>query len=150
MTRAPVEDLIVRCAECDSSYRLPVVLLGERGGRVRCRACGARFDVLWDPRLEDARRIAEAVVERLAPHVPRLASAQDRGRLFADAGEPLLDAFADYRRRAGDEAPAAPFREALRARWGIEVPGAEPISQGEGREATDEARLARATGPNAP
>jgi predicted Zn finger-like uncharacterized protein len=123
MTPAPEEDLIVRCAECASSYRLPVALLGPRGARVRCRACGARFEVRRDARDEDARAIARLVVERLAEHEARLEPARQSGRLFAAAGDVVLDAFAEFRRRAGRGAPAAAFRDALRRRWGIDLPG---------------------------
>jgi predicted Zn finger-like uncharacterized protein len=125
MTLAPAEDLIVRCAECDSSYRLPAALLGSRGARVRCRACGACFEVRRDARGEDARAIALLVVERLADHEARLVLAQQHGRLFAEAGDAVLEAFAEFRRRAGEGAPASAFRDALRARWGIDLPGGD-------------------------
>lgn len=116
-------ELVVRCAECATRYRLPVDLLGARGGRVRCRECGARFDVLHDRERAEAQGVAAEVVEGLAGVAPRLIEADGRGCLFAEHGAALVAAFDEYRRLAGREAPAAPFRAALRARWSLDLPG---------------------------
>jgi hypothetical protein len=64
---------------------------------------------------------ARQVVEELAASGPAMKDARARGRLFHEAGPVLLAAFDEYRRRAGAEAPATAFLEALRDRWGIDL-----------------------------
>jgi predicted Zn finger-like uncharacterized protein len=71
------------------------------------------------PRLDGPEgRAALQAVDALARACPTPAEAWSRGRLFSEAGEALLRAFEDYRRRAGADAGADIFREALRVRWG--------------------------------
>jgi predicted Zn finger-like uncharacterized protein len=65
--------------------------------------------------------IARQVVEGLADRSPAISEAEARGRLFAEAGPWLLEAFDEYRRRAGPAASAGAFRDALRERWGIHL-----------------------------
>jgi predicted Zn finger-like uncharacterized protein len=116
---------VVRCAECASAYVLPFELMGPRGARVRCRVCGARFDVLRDA---DAAAIAREVIEGLAWRVPFLIAAGERGRLLSEGGAVLLEAYDTWRARAGPAASAATFRDTLRALWNIDLPGFEPTS----------------------
>ena len=66
--------------------------------------------------------IARAVVEELTPHAHSMREAQARGRLLAEAGPLLLEAFDAYRRRAGPGAGIAAFHDALSASVGIELP----------------------------
>jgi len=54
------------------------------------------------------------------------AAARER-RLFADHGPALLEAWDEFRRRAGAHAPSLPFRDELRLRFGVDLfpPGGE-------------------------
>ena len=70
----------------------------------------------------EIRRVAKMVFDELVARIgPRLAdSARDR-KLFADHGPDLLEAWDEFRRRAGPHAPSLPFRDELRARFGVEL-----------------------------
>jgi predicted Zn finger-like uncharacterized protein len=50
-----------------------------------------------------------------------LEAAAREGRLFASFGPEILAAYDTYRRQIGRDADPAPFRRALRERWGIEI-----------------------------
>jgi predicted Zn finger-like uncharacterized protein len=68
-------------------------------------------------------RIARMVLEEVALVSGRaIEDAAARGRVFAEHGPALLEAWDEYRRRVGKGADPAPFRAALRARWGIDLP----------------------------
>ncbi len=70
-----------------------------------------------------AHEIARAVLENLAAqHGVAITDAAARGRLFAEFGPAVLAAYDEYRRRVGREGARAPFRAALRERWGVELP----------------------------
>lgn len=71
------------------------------------------------------REIARAVVQELEPHAASMREAQARGRLFAEAGPVLLEAFDAYRHQAGPNASIEAFHEALRACLGIRLPAAD-------------------------
>jgi predicted Zn finger-like uncharacterized protein len=116
---APAAERIVRCPECGSRYRLPESMMGAGGARVRCRECGASFEV--ERELEPAA-LAARIVEGLADRIPAVLIAQARGRLFAEAGAFVFEAYDAWRRRAGPEADVAVFREALRRRWDVDLP----------------------------
>jgi hypothetical protein len=73
-----------------------------------------------EARFADA--IARAVVEELIPLGPSLREAHARGRLLAEAGPVLLEAFDANRRRAGHGAGIAAFHDALSASLGIDLP----------------------------
>jgi hypothetical protein len=71
--------------------------------------------------------VARALVDELAARAgegPR--EAFGRGRLFSEWGPALLDLLGEYRRRVGSGASGAPLREALRERWGIDLPEGDP------------------------
>ncbi len=69
-----------------------------------------------------AQAIALAVLNELSARVGQaLDQARLRGRLFSEFGAELMDAFDEYRRRAGQQAGTAPFRAALRERWGVDL-----------------------------
>jgi predicted Zn finger-like uncharacterized protein len=123
-TAAP--ERMVRCPGCDSRYRLPESMLGDHGVRVRCRGCGVRFEVDREP---DAAAIAARVVEDLADRIPAIRIAQARGRLFAEAGTFVFEAYDAWRRRAGPGADVAVFRDALSRRWEVAIAGAPPRSE---------------------
>lgn len=134
--------LPIRCPHCAAEYALPESLLGPGGSRVRCPGCQGQFTV--DPggevRVAPApaavaapvasehegtreERIARMVLDELAVGAGRsIEDAAARGRAFAEHGPALLGAWDEYRRRAGKSADGAPFRSALRARWGIDLP----------------------------
>jgi hypothetical protein len=67
-----------------------------------------------------AREILAALAEH---HGEAIETAARAGKLFTEFGPALFAAYDDYRRRAGKGAGADAFRDALRERWGIELPG---------------------------
>jgi len=77
--------------------------------------------------------VARSLVDELAAHAgdaPREAFAH--GKLFSEWGPALAALHEEYRRRAGEDASAAPLRAALLERWGIELagPGVEDPTAG--------------------
>ncbi len=65
-----------------------------------------------------ARRVLAELARREGAGLER---AREEKRLFATFGPALMEAYESYRRLAGEEAGAAPFREAVRERWGVEL-----------------------------
>ena len=127
--------LPVQCPACSARYVLPASLLGEAGASVRCPACAHAFTVDAAGNLQatgsagdDLRGVARAIFDELTARLgPALeAAAQDR-RLFAEHGPALMQAWDEFRRRAGTQASSRPFRDELRDRFGVELfpPGAE-------------------------
>ena len=137
----------VRCPHCATSYRLPPELMGAGGARVSCPSCSGAFEVdtlgivtmreLPTEASTAARSAAEAVTAASAS-VPLDTARQvladlaallggeiedsiSRGCLFSEHGPRLVEAYDAYRRLAGRKADAAPFREALRERWGVDL-----------------------------
>lgn len=122
--------MTVEGAACGARYLLPERLMGRAGARVRCPRCGARFVVALPapPHAGPARAPAgppaapdselDALDARLGG---ALAEAHARGRLFAEHGPALLDAFDAFRRRAARPDAAAAFRAALARRWGVRL-----------------------------
>lgn len=134
--------VIVHCPACATGYLLPWVLLGSLGARVTCPACREDFDVDREGLLLDAapesgpvrpfapgagpagdeRAVAAEVLDELARRAgPSLDRAARENRLFRAHGPDLLEAFDEYRRRAGERAGAQAFREELRRRWHVEL-----------------------------
>jgi predicted Zn finger-like uncharacterized protein len=141
----------VGCPHCQTRYELPETLLGPGGARVRCPKCAQSFLVGPDggisalmtaaPPLtadetvaapavpaaggaEDAAPadVARRVLERLAlTHGTGIEAAIANGRLFSEYGQRLIEAYDEYRRAVGRRTDAAPFRDALRERWGIDL-----------------------------
>jgi predicted Zn finger-like uncharacterized protein len=140
----------VGCPHCQTRYELPETLLGPGGARVRCPKCAQSFLVGSDggvsaftttapppasgeavpasppvaPVVEDAApaEVARRVLERLAvTHGTEIEAAIARGRLFSEYGQRLIEAYDEYRRAVGRRTDAAPFREALRERWGVDL-----------------------------
>jgi hypothetical protein len=71
---------------------------------------------------DEMRDLARVVFDELAARVgPALESAARERRLFADHGPALLEAWDEFRRRAGVHAPSRPFRDELRDRFGVEL-----------------------------
>ena len=139
----------VHCPHCATTYELPERLLGTAGARVRCPRCAGAFEVDAEGRPRGAAgppdapegahaahapvavapaapptplETARAVIEELAGREGAgIEDAISRGRLFAEHGARLVEAYDAYRRRAGRDADAAAFRQALRERWGVEL-----------------------------
>lgn len=127
--------LPVQCPACSTRYLLPESLLGDAGANVRCPACGHGFSV--DPSgtvrtegaaSDDLRGVARGVFDELGARMgPALEAAARERRLFAEHGPALLQAWDEFRRRAGSQAPSRAFRDELRERFGVELfpPGSE-------------------------
>lgn len=76
---------------------------------------------------ETPEDIARAVLGELAAHSGEaIATAQAEGRLFAEFGAVITEAYEFYRRRIGSGANPAPFRAALRERWGVDLEPGPP------------------------
>jgi len=74
------------------------------------------------PASEEPLAVAQAVLTELATRSgAALEHARAEHRLFAEFGPALMEAYEAYRRRAGKEAGAGPFRAALRERWGVDL-----------------------------
>jgi len=132
---------LLQCPECGTEYLLPRSLLGVLGARVTCPSCRSAFDVddAGVPLPVPAGAAAPAFAGRFAPLAEERALAHDvldewsaplglaveraaaGGRLFREHGPELLEAFAEYRRRAGRQAGTEAFREELRRRWHVNL-----------------------------
>jgi len=118
--------LPVQCPACASRYLLPASLLGDGGAQVRCPTCGRDFAVDAGGGIigavEDLRAIARGVFDELTTRLgPGAEAAARERRLFAEHGGELLEAWDEFRRRAGPHAPSRPFRDELHARYGVEL-----------------------------
>jgi len=66
--------------------------------------------------------VANAVLDELATHTgDALRTARAEGRLFKEFGPVIAEAFEFYRREVGPGADPAPFRTALRDKWGVDL-----------------------------
>lgn len=124
--------LPIQCPACATRYLLPDSLLGDAGASVRCPSCGRSFAVDAGGAIvgasDELRALARGVFDELAERLgPGLEEAARERRLFAEHGPALLEAWDEFRRRAGANAPSLPFRDELRERFGVELfpPGAE-------------------------
>ena len=80
-------------------------------------------EVLGLPALSEAPedvavRILDALAERAGD---RLEAAKASGRLWAEHGRDLMQAWDEYRETLGPRADASLFRAALRARWDVDL-----------------------------
>ena len=124
-----MSDLPVQCPACSAQYLLPSSLLGEAGASVRCPTCAAEFVVdpagrlvTPQPSEDGLRALARGVFDELSARFgSRLETAARERRLFAEHGPALLEAWDEFRRRAGARAPSHPFRDELRQRFGVEL-----------------------------
>jgi len=72
----------------------------------------------------DPVTIATGVLDELSRRLGApLETARAEGRVFAEFGPAMMEAYEEYRRRLGTRATASAFREALRARWAIDLGG---------------------------
>jgi predicted Zn finger-like uncharacterized protein len=120
--------LPVQCPACSARYLLPASLLGEAGASVHCPSCGHDFAVdatgavLSPPGSDAVRAVARGVFDELSARLgPALAEAARQRRLFAEHGPAIMEAWEEFRRRAGAHAPSRPFRDELRDRFGVEL-----------------------------
>jgi predicted Zn finger-like uncharacterized protein len=136
-----------RCPHCAATYAVPAERMGVAGARIHCPDCDCRYDLRRRPEavLSGAAQardgahdslatpdpfagagpevVARITVEELGEALAReMVAADAEGSLFARHGAEILDAFDRYRERAGRGAPADAFRDALRERFGIELP----------------------------
>ena len=70
-----------------------------------------------------AASVLDVMVEFLGE---TLARARARGTVLSDHGRAILAVWDEYRRRAGPDAPAATFRDALKERCGVDLSGRGP------------------------
>jgi hypothetical protein len=74
------------------------------------------------PSLQDPQTVAGQVLDALEERLgPRLTTALSEGRLWSAHGPELMRAWDAYRDALGSHADADVFREALRARWNVEL-----------------------------
>jgi predicted Zn finger-like uncharacterized protein len=68
--------------------------------------------------LATARQVVEELASQLGGEIE---AAIARGTLFSEHGARIVEAYDRYRKLAGSRSDPAPFRQALRERWGIEL-----------------------------
>jgi predicted Zn finger-like uncharacterized protein len=74
--------------------------------------------------------VARAVLDELATHSgDAIAASRDEGKVFREFGPVIAEAFEFYRRQLGPGADAAPFRTALRERWGVDLEPPHPTGR---------------------
>jgi len=119
-------------AQDDAARRGPPSLPDALRGDDRPRdAAGPSAEAVSIPREADhgsPAAVARAVLDDLCAHSGEaIAASQAEGRLFREFGDVIAEAYEFYRRRLGSNADPAPFRAALRERWGVELePGRPP------------------------
>ena len=82
------------------------------------------------PEANTPQAIARAVLDDLDSHSGEAISAsRAQGKLFREFGPVIAEAFEFYRRRVGSNADPAPFRAALRERWGVDLEPGHPTKR---------------------
>jgi len=80
--------------------------------------------------IETPHTVARAVLDELSQHSGEaMAASRDAGRLFREFGPVIAEAFEFYRRQVGPGADAAPFRAALREKWGVDLDPGHPTGR---------------------
>jgi len=97
--------------------RAPAAASGSLATRTHDAEPPGRAESSTDPHVV-ARLVLDELVARKGP---ALAEAYAQGRLFSEFGPALAAAFDEFRRRTVGSGDPAPFREALRERWGIDL-----------------------------
>jgi predicted Zn finger-like uncharacterized protein len=125
----------VSCPSCRAEYGMPADLMPPWGGRVRCPRCGGAFSV-------GARAEADDLVATIISKSPaRWQSACQRQALWAEWGEPLLEAYAMLRERHGAQSASRALRRALEnvapgVAWLAPPPAVPVYGEEEAREET--------------
>jgi len=125
----------VSCPSCRAEYGMPADLMPPWGGRVRCPRCGSAFSV-------GARAEADDLVATIISKSPaRWQSACQRQALWAEWGEPLLEAYAMLRERHGAQSASRALRRALEnvapgVAWLAPPPAVPVYGEDEAREET--------------
>lgn len=82
------------------------------------------------PVAETPFTVARNVLDELAKHSDgAITASRDAGRLFREFGPVIAEAFEFYRRQVGPGADAAPFRAALREKWGVDLDPGHPTGR---------------------
>lgn len=80
--------------------------------------------------IETPHTVARAVLDELSQHSGEaMAASRDAGKLFREFGPVIAEAFEFYRRQVGPGADAAPFRAALREKWGVDLDPGHPTGR---------------------
>jgi predicted Zn finger-like uncharacterized protein len=115
---APVESRVAPAREAES----PRTSWFSRPSRESRAAVAPAPPPAPPPATESPDEIARSVLGELAAHSGEaIAAAQAQGRLFAEFGAVIGEAFEFYQRRIGSSADPAPFRIALREQWGVDL-----------------------------
>ncbi|MBI1799768.1 MAG: zinc-ribbon domain-containing protein [Candidatus Eisenbacteria bacterium] len=137
----------VRCPGCTRSFDVPPPPLGtgttaeaevsRRAATPATAAAGAAGAIepgapkrsrpvpiapTAQPPIDVAHSVLKAIASREGEPLERAAR---EGHLFSIYGPAIFEAWDEYRRQTG-EAGAAPFRAALKERWGVELPEVTP------------------------
>ena len=82
------------------------------------------------PVIETPHTVARAVLDELSQHSGEaMAASRESGKLFREFGPVIAEAFEFYRRQVGPGADAAPFRAALREKWGVDLDPGQPTGR---------------------
>ncbi len=74
--------------------------------------------------------VARAVLDELSTHSGEaIAKSRIDGKLFREFGPVIAEAFEFYRRQVGSGADPAPFRIALREKWGVDLDPSHPAGR---------------------
>ncbi|HKA24867.1 MAG TPA: zinc-ribbon domain-containing protein [Candidatus Eisenbacteria bacterium] len=125
----------VSCPSCRAEYGMPADLMPPWGGRVRCPRCASAFSV-------GARAEADDLISSIISKSPaRWQSACQRQALWAEWGEPLLEAYAMLRERHGAQSASRALRRALEnvapgVAWLAPPPAVPVYGEDEAREET--------------
>lgn len=82
------------------------------------------------PILETPLTVARNVLDELSQHSGEaITTSRDAGKLFREFGPVIAEAFEFYRRQVGPGADPAPFRAALREKWGVDLDPGHPTGR---------------------
>ena len=99
-------NLVTRCPECATAFRVLPAQLSARGGRVRCGKCSRVFDGL-------ANLVQDAPPQASDEPSPQIGLFDPRGRPTVEASAPAVaPESADATQHASDHAPAGAFAAA--------------------------------------
>jgi len=95
---------------------------GHRAAADRAAATDAAAPESGEAAPSDPQAVARRVLDELAARKgPAMADANSRGKLLSEFGAELAAAFDEFRKQSAGSGNPAPFRDALRERWGIDL-----------------------------